>query len=460
MSVPVSSRHEGRDAPLFPPRRAALEPWTLSEALAHPAPVKPGDTIWLLDGVYRGAFTSVLRGTAAAPIVVRQAPGARATIDGGASNGQAVLGVGGAYTWYWGFEVMSSDPKRQSRGDSSWAEDIARGEGVQIVQTPGSGVGVKLIGLVIHDTRQGISFWSEAENAEAHGCLIFNNGWDGATGRGHGHGIYVQNRAGKKRIENNVIFDQFGGGIVAYGSEKASLDNLEIVGNTVFNSGALSAHGDDRNLLVGGGRVARGAVIEDNATYYRKGPGNNLGYDAGCRDAVVRRNVFASGGEGPAVHMVKCADGLRMEANTFVGGVNGMSPPRGNRVVSRPSGSYVMARKDAYEKGRAVITVFNWDRAATVTFDPRELLSPGASFEIKNAADWFGPSVLSGTYRGGPLVLPMTGLGVAPPIGWKAPAPTGPEFNVFVLLQPEPRPEPIAVAPAPSPTAKPGRKKR
>ncbi len=139
--------------------------------------------------------------------------------------------------------MTSSDPKRQSGEDSSWPSDLGRGEGVQILQQPGSGVGVKLIDLVIHDTRQGLSFWADAEDAEAHGCLIYANGWDGATGRGHGHGIYVQNRAGKKRIENNVLFDQFGGGIQAFGSEKAFLDNLEIVGNTIFDSGALSRHG-------------------------------------------------------------------------------------------------------------------------------------------------------------------------------------------------------------------------
>ena len=79
---------------------------------------------------------------------------------------KAVLTVGGAYTWYWGFEVTSSDPRRQSREDSSWPSDLGRGEGVQILQTPGSGTGVKLIDLVIHDTRQGISFWADAQDAE------------------------------------------------------------------------------------------------------------------------------------------------------------------------------------------------------------------------------------------------------------------------------------------------------
>ena len=55
------------------------------------------------------------------------------------------------------------------------------------------------------------------------------------------------------------------------------------------------------------------------------------------------------------------------------------------------------------------------------------------AYEIRNAQDYFGPPVASGIYDGGPVSVPMTGLTVAAPVGWPAPAPTGPEFNVFVL---------------------------
>ncbi len=58
-------------------------PWKLQTALNHPSAVKPGDTIWLRGGTYTGApFTSNLNGTSASPIIVRQYPGERATIDG------------------------------------------------------------------------------------------------------------------------------------------------------------------------------------------------------------------------------------------------------------------------------------------------------------------------------------------------------------------------------------------
>src|SRR5512140_3318197 len=56
--------------------------WALQTALAQPAAVHPGDTIWLRGGTYTGIFTSYLTGTASLPIKVRQYPGERVTLDG------------------------------------------------------------------------------------------------------------------------------------------------------------------------------------------------------------------------------------------------------------------------------------------------------------------------------------------------------------------------------------------
>ena len=61
-------------------------PWSLQTALSGPAAVHPGDTIWLRGGTYSGIFNSYLNGTSAAPIIVRQYPGERAKLDGGAAN--------------------------------------------------------------------------------------------------------------------------------------------------------------------------------------------------------------------------------------------------------------------------------------------------------------------------------------------------------------------------------------
>src|SRR5688572_939503 len=56
-------------------------PWDLATALAATGTVKPGDTLWLHAGTYRGGFVSRLAGRPGAPVVVRGRRGARVTID-------------------------------------------------------------------------------------------------------------------------------------------------------------------------------------------------------------------------------------------------------------------------------------------------------------------------------------------------------------------------------------------
>jgi hypothetical protein len=54
---------------------------------------------------------------------------------------------------------------------------------------------------------------------------------------------------------------------------------------------------------------------------------------------------------------------------------------------------------------------------------------------VRNGQDFLAEPVLSGTFDGEPLQLPMNGLSVARPSGQlRTPPATGPAFNVFVLL--------------------------
>jgi len=407
-------------------------PWDLATALSQPQGVSPGGLIWLRGGTYRGTFRGRLNGTADHPIVVRQYPGERATIDGAQFPGTAILTVAGSYTWYWGFEIMSSDPARRTSRAGSWPEDVTRPDAIMIDQSAETGPGLKFINLVIHDARQGVSFWKEAVDAEIYGSLIYYNGWEGPD-QGHGHGIYAQNFNGTKRIVDNIIFSGFSHGIHAYGSDSAYLDNFDIEGNTIFNSGKLSA-ATARNLLVGGGRVANNLKVADNVLYYPDGGAAtsfDLGYNAGCTGATVLNNYASNN-----VTFVACQP-VTMSGNTFVNDVNGISPdvyPDNAYRNQRPTGLKSFVRPNAFEPGRANITIFNWDRASQVALDLSSVLSVGQSFEIRNAQDFFASPAVSGNFDGNPVTIPMTGLTVAIPVGWQAPPPSGPEFNVFVLL--------------------------
>ena len=55
---------------------------------------------------------------------------------------------------------------------------------------------------------------------------------------------------------------------------------------------------------------------------------------------------------------------------------------------------------------------------------------------VEQWGDFFGVPVLSGTYSGGSLTIPMTGLTVAQPTGVvpNAATSTGPQFGAFVLI--------------------------
>jgi len=404
-------------------------PWKLQTALDQPAAVQPGDTIWLRGGTYTGRFTSYLNGTSAQPIVVRQYTGERATIDGGASGTTAIFTVYGSYTWFWGFEVTSSDPDRSTSTPGSSPPDITRGDGIEINQTI-THPGLKFINLVVHDTRQGFSYWKEAQDAEIYGSLIYYNGWNAPDG-GHGHGIYAQNQTGTKKITDNILFSGFAYGFHAY-TEGSYIDNLDLEGNTTFNAGNLT--GTDRNLLIGGinGIVAHNPIIQNNSLY-REASGSddlNLGLDGSCSNATLTNNYIANG-----TALDNCLP-TTMTGNTFYGSISGFTQsqyPSNTYYSSRPTGVKVFIRPNAYEAGRVNVTIFNWDNLDSVAVDLSGILSVGSTYEIRNAQNFFGPAVASRTYDGAPVSFPMTGLSPATPVGWAAPSATGPEFNAFIL---------------------------
>ena len=221
--------------------------------------------------------------------------------------------------------------------------------------------GLQLVDLVLHDGANGIGAFKEAHDLEIYGNLVFDNGWD-APDRGHGHGIYAQNETGTMRIEDNLVFDQFGAGIHLYGSEAAFLDNFVIAGNASFGNGSPSRHGFGRNLLLGGGRVARNARIESNVFYLapsggrETGGGVDLGYQAGLDGAVVRDNWFANGDGGISLYLVR-AKGLELTHNRFVQPVSGFEEKafphnRYYGAKERPVGTFVTVRPNRFEKGR------------------------------------------------------------------------------------------------------------
>ncbi|MFN7923114.1 MAG: BACON domain-containing carbohydrate-binding protein, partial [Bryobacteraceae bacterium] len=445
-------------------------PWDLYTALFYNYALQPGDTLWLRGGVYTGPggyFNCVLNGTPARPVIVRQYPGERAIIEGG-------VYLYGAYTWFWGFEIRGlATSNRTLQNTMSFGLEV---------YAPGA----KVINMTIHDGYTGLSLWRQATDAEAYGNTVYNFGYQG-TDRGHGHAIYTQNDTGLKTIHDNILFHGFGFGLHAYGTDASAVRNYDAEGNISFNNGVLGIgrpHSD--NIFFSGGISMQGIRVENNYTYHTIADGqgtNQFGFGGGGphADLVARGNYFIGG--SPSIYfnnwqdidfrnnVVYDSDGWMLSLTTEQGQLpqrylwdfnsyysNAASPfrlfaPRwtfdawklltnadaGSTVnPARPAGATVFVRPNKFELGRGHVAVYNWALTPTVSVDLSSILSPGNNYEIRNAVNPTAAPILTGTYSGGLVSLPMTGLTAATPLGTAVPTQPvhpGPEFGVFQVIK-------------------------
>ena len=405
-------------------------PWRLAAALAGPAAVRPGDTVWVHGGTYHGRFTSRLAGAASKPVIVRAYPGERVIVDGGDSHGNSILMIQGSYAWYWGLEIMSSDTVRISAETGSFPQDIPRGECVTLDQDFRV-AGCKIINCVLHDGKLGFDAWEPALDTEVYGCVMFNNGWL-APDRRHGHNIYAQNSTGIKWFADNILCHPFSHNIQIYGSGEASIDNFHLEGNIVFAGG-------ERNILVGGGRVASNTVIRGNYLYEPGGVNIlNLGYEPfgkGADHATVTGNLIV-GGE----LSFRNVSASTITGNTLVGvsllGLSRSEYPDNTWLSRKPPGAQVVVRQNYYEPGRGNIVVFNWDGRDSVEADVSSVLRPGDRFAVFDAENYCGAPVFTGRYTGSNVSIPMTGRNAATPVGLTAPPAHAPiSFGAFVITR-------------------------
>jgi len=455
-------------------------PWDLQTALhGGNGSVQPGDTVWLRGGTYGGAaLTSTLTGTAAAPIVVRQYAGERAILDARGATSPLSRGdyfvVTGNYVTLWGFEVMDSDPNRVT--DTRANLVIAKASHL------------KFINLIVHDGGIALYTWPEPVDVEFYGCVIYNNGWQDPS-FGNGHGIYVKSNAGPVYLRDNILFNQFGYGIHIFTiAGPDGLTNIHAEGNVSFNNGSVDAdpvNSPNANILFGGSVPVRNGTLLDNMTYFSPNVGvHNLliGFGTTVNQDLTVRNNYAVG--GMLLFDVGWWQSLTMTDNSLFGSTSDMIWLRdatvtgfqlaNNRyyrdpsaeawgyintdygiqawqqisgvgatdraVTSNPSEPRVFLRPNRYEPGRANLIIYNWSRQSSVPVDLSGIVRAGDHYEVRNVQDLFGAPVSSGTYAGGPVDVPMTGVTPVAPIGGSPSPPpqTGPDFGVFVVTSARP----------------------
>jgi hypothetical protein len=437
-------------------------PWDLATALAGAnGRVQPGDTVWLLGGRYIGDdFTTHLRGTAAARITFRQLPGQRATIDGR-------LLVRGAYLDFWGFEITQSNP-------------LAKPEQQLLDGRTDYG---RYINLVLHDANtHGLNFWTPGLDAELYGCIVYNNG----THENLDHGVYTHNEKGTKRLVDNVFFNNFARGIQVYASRKNDvLRGVVAEGNISFNNGTISARSTRVNLLFNAQVPVEAMSAVGNVLFFSPGTeGINLraGREPQSYRGITLRGNYLVGGK-VGLEMTPTWEDATVDDNTFVAldgttlvstaGATSSYRWTRNRYVADPASTAwrhdsrrlrfadwrassglgaadraggplpsepaVFVRPNKYEPGRAHIAVVNVGNHAAVAVNVGGVLRVGDRYEVRNVQDLWGPAILSGTFTGAPIRIPMTGVDPPAPVGRVAPrrAPrTAPLFDVFLLTSP------------------------
>jgi hypothetical protein len=477
---------------------SAAHPWDINTALNKAtSKAQPGDTIWLRagkygDGTVGTVISSSLVGTASAPIIVRAYPGERVTIDNWLNVGccdQANNPAAGSYTWFWGLEFASYNPNRTSgtSGPPEWAAQYNHNS------ADVWGAGTKFINCIVHDTGGGLSVW-DADNSELYGNIVFNVGGYG-TDRGHGHDYYLQNIAPAiLKVNDNIGFNNFDMGIQAYGSGSGAwVQNIQLNGNIIFNSGILYGQVVD-NITIGGGQGGpSGIVMNNNFTFFN--PNVDQGYnEAGflwtpiANDAVITNNYFIGGKQAidlerwntltfqnntiyaPVEDEVMLitnsgqnSAGYTTGGNKYFGsGQWRIDPQCGNwpcpssQAVNfanwksltgmdatstftpgAPTGVWTLVRPNQYEPGRANIVIYNWNLQGSVSVDlSTSGINIGDKYQIRDSENWYGGPVVSGVYNGSPVSVPMTGLTLTQPFGSVPypPSHTAPQFGAFVLL--------------------------
>jgi len=436
------------------------------------SPAKPGDTLWVRGGTYRGPFETYLYGQSGKPITIRAYPGERVIIDGAASSTVPTLYIYGQYNIWRGIEVINSSTDR--------TPGVGRPAGVYM-----ECLGGKLINSIIHDVGLGFGFWTPAVGGEMYGCLIYNVGFEKANNVGNGHSVYSANDLGTKTIHDNILCNSFGFGFNIY-TEGGQIRGFDLQGNISFNSGASSIS-DHRysNLFIGGYPPASRISVVSNFTYTaigKDGAGARLSYgqpdnqDLVCTDNVfigsdvafqarywhtvnVQRNVIYT---SPSQTLMWAGPfnilnaGSSWNNNQYYGvgaksfqagesttsfydfaGWKGYSGRDQNSTASAgaPTGVRTVVRPNKYEPKRGHVAVYNWDQLDRVAVDVSGVLQPGDRFEVRNAQNYFGAPVLSGTYAGGTLLLPTTNLFAAAPAGM-AQSNVKPDktFNSYVIV--------------------------
>lgn len=338
----------------------------LVAALSGTQGINPGDVVEIAAGTYAGpdptfGFVSKLAGAPGQRITIRPALGARATLNGLQSI------PGAAHLLVHGLEIASGP------GLSDYGSQDVVYSALDIHHTAGNGAGL----------------WKTATGTILCDCTIHDCG-SLSPERWVGHGVYAQNEPGVlKRIRGNVFCNQgmFGYHIHCYGSKDGPVASLIVERNVTYDI-------PDRHTsnLIGGYGPSEGLMVEGN---YSWNVGYEIGYESGFSDDV---EVFGNVIENEGIMVTGFKRDIMLENACFPGS-----------SYPRPATPRYQLLPALHDSDRAVLTVMNWPKKASVNVDADCFLKPGDRWAGFDPANIWGPPVIVGTVNAdGYTDVPLT----------------------------------------------------
>ncbi len=235
-----------------------------------------GDTFIVLEGEYPGHFNTYVYGTKDHPVTIKSdgwmkadltGLPVRSNIPGSDKTTTKILNNYGGFSNWIDFEVYhghkgnrtieTGKPLTWSSGFNNFGEES------------------NFYGIVSHDVLIGPSTWSTNIGGSIVGCITYNVGWRNLNSKrpnqGHGHGGYIQNKAGelsRKTYGYNTVWGVASEGLHLYTESSNKINNFTIYKNVIYNLAGYNIHEHpERAFLIGGHYGAHNLIFSGNHVY-------------------------------------------------------------------------------------------------------------------------------------------------------------------------------------------------
>jgi len=177
----------------------------------------------------------------------------------------------------------------------------------------------------------------------------------------------------------------------AYGSERAYVNNFLVEDSIFYEKGPF---------LIGGGRPSKDIRVFRN---YLHNVSMRIGYNAPHNENCdVRDNIIVNGD----LNFIRYKD-VKAEGNLVV-----------KKGQKRPGGAKAVLLPNRFDRNRAHLVIYNWDKAETVEVSAKGFLKNGETFRLMDPKDMFGRGVMQGECDAERIRIPVKD-----------------EFAVFVVLK-------------------------